>query len=58
MYSFMTGVAVPAFIVASSVALVSGGYAGLFQRLSIVAGWTWIELLTIRTTRRLSPPLD
>ena len=45
-------------LVASSVALFSGGYAGLFQRLSIVAGWTWIELLTIRTTRRLSPPLD
>ncbi len=58
MYSFVTGVAVPAFLVASSVALFTGGYAGLFQRLSIGAGWLWIGLLAIRTTRRLSRASD
>lgn len=55
MYCFVTGVAVPVFIVASSVALFTGGFAGLFQRLSVVAGWLWIGLLAIRTTRRLNP---
>ena len=52
-YSFFTGLAVPAFIVASSVAWFSGGPGGLFQRLSISAGWVWVGLLAIRTIRRL-----
>ena len=52
-YSFITGLAVPAFLVASSVAWFSGGPGGLFQRLSISAGWVWVGLLAIRTIRRL-----
>ena len=52
-YSFLTGLAVPAFLVASSVAWFSGGPGGLFQRLSITAGWVWVGLLAIRTIRTL-----
>ena len=52
-YSFLTGLAVPAFIVASSVAWFSGGPGGLFQRLSISAGWVWVGLLSIRSIRGL-----
>ncbi len=48
-YSFLTGLAVPAFIVAASAAWFSGGPGGLFQRLSISAGWVWVGLLAIRT---------
>jgi hypothetical protein len=47
-YSLLTGFAVPAFIVISSVALFRGGPAGLFQRLSVGAGWLWVGLLAIR----------
>ncbi len=48
-YSFLTGLVVPACIVASSVAWFSGGPGGLFQRVSISAGWIWVGLLAIRT---------
>ena len=57
-YSFLTGFAVPAFIVASSVAWFSGGPGGLFQRLSICAGWVWVGLLAIRTMRGLRSQTD
>ena len=57
-YSFLTGLAVPAFIVASSVAWFSGGPGGLFQRLSICAGWVWVGLLAIRTMRGLRSQTD
>jgi hypothetical protein len=50
-YSLLTGVAVPAFIVTSSLALFSDGPAGLFQRLSVSAGWLWIGLLALRLMR-------
>jgi hypothetical protein len=56
-YSLLTGLAVPAFIVASSVALFSDGPAGLFQRLSVTAGWLWVGLLAIlmiRERRRIA----
>ena len=52
-YSFLTGLAVPAFLVASSVAWFHGGPGGLFQRLSIAAGWAWVALLAIRMLRGL-----
>ena len=52
-YSFLTGLAVPAFLVASSVAWFSGGPGGLYQRLSICAGWVWVGMLAMRTLRRL-----
>ncbi len=52
-YSRLTGFTVPVLIVASSVAWFSGGPGGLFQRLSISAGWVWVGLLAIRTIRRL-----
>ena len=52
-YSFLTGLAVPAFLVASSVAWFHGGPGGLFQRLSISAGWAWVALLAIRMLRGL-----
>lgn len=48
-YSFVTGLAVPAFFVAASVAWsLSSGLGGLFQRMSISAGWGWVGLLAIR----------
>lgn len=53
LYSFSTGVAVPAFIIASSVALFNDGPAGLFQRLSVASGWVWVGLLAMRTMEGL-----
>jgi hypothetical membrane protein len=53
-YSFATGLVVLALIVASNVAVFSGGPAGLLQRLSLIAGWFWVGLLAIRTISGLS----
>jgi hypothetical protein len=50
-YSLLTGFAVLAFIIMSSVVLFRGGPAGLFQRLSVGAGWLWVGLLAIRLIR-------
>jgi len=52
-YSVVSGVAVPAFLVAAIVAWSNRApvnFGGVFQRLSIGAGWVWVALLAIRIT--------
>ncbi len=50
-YSFVSGLAVPTFFVAAAVAWsrnTAVNFGGVFQRLSIAAGWVWVALLAIR----------
>jgi hypothetical protein len=50
-YSFLTGLAVPAFIVGAFIAWSSGtpvNFGGVFQRMSVGAGWVCISLLALR----------
>lgn len=51
-YSAVTAVAMLAIIQG----LASEAYAGLFQRITIVIGWTWLTVLALRT-RAGQPPL-
>jgi hypothetical membrane protein len=52
-YCALTGIAVPALFVTAGAA---SGTAGLWQRLSIVVGWTWLIVLGLRAMRDpLSP---
>ena len=54
-YSVLTGVAVPGFLVAAAGAWSNDAavnFSGVFQRLSIGAGWVWV-LLAIRITHEL-----
>ena len=61
-YSFLSGMAIPAFIAGSFSAWSSGmaaNFGGVFQRLAIVTGWVWICLLAlsiIRDTRTTELP--
>ncbi|MQA91038.1 MAG: DUF998 domain-containing protein [Gemmatimonas sp.] len=58
-YSFLTALLVAAFFIAAGAAWFGGGPGGLFQRVSISAGWIWVGLLSIRMLRRPnSPRLD
>jgi hypothetical protein len=53
-YSFLTGLALPAFIAGAFNAWSSGvaaNFGGVFQRLAIIAGWVWIALVALRTMR-------
>jgi hypothetical protein len=57
-YSFLTGLAVPAFIAGAFHAWSSGvadNFGGVFQRMAIVAGWVWIALVALRTMRDTRP---
>jgi hypothetical membrane protein len=47
-YCVLTGIAVPALFVAAGAA---SGTAGLWQRLSIIVGWTWLMVLELRAMR-------
>lgn len=54
-YSFVTGVLIAVFFIASTAAstldergVLSGAPIGLLQRVSIIVGWGWITLLAIR----------
>jgi hypothetical membrane protein len=51
-YSTVTAVA----MLATSQGLASEAYAGLFQRITIIFGWTWLTILALRT-RTGQPPL-
>ena len=53
-YSFLTGLAMPAFIAGAFNAWSSGiaaNFGGVFQRLAIAAGWMWISLLALSVNR-------
>jgi hypothetical protein len=53
-YSFLTGLAIPAFIAGAFNAWASGhatNFGGVFQRMAIIAGWGWIALVALRTMR-------
>ncbi len=47
-YCRVTGIAVPALFVASGA---SAGTGGLFQRATIVVGWSWLAVLGLRAVR-------
>jgi hypothetical protein len=50
-YSFVTGLAVPVFLVGAFIAWSSGttvNFGGVFQRMALAAGWTWISSLALR----------
>lgn len=49
-YSFVTGLAVPALLVAAFIAWSSStpaNFGGLLQRMTLTAGWVWISLLAL-----------
>lgn len=49
-YSFVTGLAVPALLVAAFMAWSSGtpvNFGGLLQRMMLAAGWVWISVLAL-----------
>jgi hypothetical protein len=53
-YSFLTGLAMPAFIAGAFTAWSSGAaanFGGVFQRLAVITGWGWIALVALRTLR-------
>jgi hypothetical protein len=50
LYSRITGLAVPVLFITSAGATTT--LTGLFQRLAIVAGWTWVALLSYETASR------
>jgi hypothetical membrane protein len=47
-YSVATGTLVAVFFVATTVAVLLGGPAGLMQLIFVILGWGWISLLAIR----------
>ncbi len=56
-YSIATGILVVVFLVAEDlvVSLNPNAPAGLFQRISIIIGWSWIALLALRLVGRAQP---
>ena len=64
LYSVVTGVLVLVFFIASTTvsALDEGGVlpgspTGLFQRIAIIVGWSWIALLAIRLLSKMRSPI-
>ena len=60
LYSVVTGVLVLVFFIASTTVsaldesgVLPGSPTGLFQRIAIIAGWSWIALLAIRLLRKM-----
>lgn len=47
-YAVAIGLLVAVFFILTSVAVMLGRRAGLIQRMCIIAGWSWIERLSIR----------
>jgi hypothetical membrane protein len=56
-YSIATAVVVLVFFILTDVAAAQGpnSPSGLFQRISIIAGWVWIALLALRLLRKGAP---
>jgi hypothetical protein len=54
-YCVLTGIAIAVLFVLAGSADPTDGVPGLFQRASIVAGWTWLALLAVRTLRAVPP---
>jgi Protein of unknown function (DUF998) len=53
-YSFITGLTVPVFLAAAVVAWSSGAptnFGGVFQRVTLTAGWMWVSLLALKILR-------
>jgi Protein of unknown function (DUF998) len=53
-YSFLTGLAMPAFIAGAFNAWsrgIAANFGGVFQRLALAAGWVWINLLSLSLIR-------
>ena len=63
LYSIVTGVLVIVFFIASTTVsaldesgVLPGSPTGLFQRIAIIAGWSWIALLAIRLLTKMRSP--
>lgn len=58
-YSIATGILVVAFFIAADLVASPNpdAPAGLFQRLSIIAGWSWIAFVAIRLLSK-KPPIS
>jgi len=56
-YSIVTGILVVVFFIATDVVASAdpNAPAGLFQRLTIIAGWSWIALVAVRLMSKPSP---
>jgi len=50
-YSIASGILMWAFLFAFGLSNVKGGPAGLFERMAITTGWTWISLQALRLLR-------
>jgi hypothetical membrane protein len=64
LYSIVTGVLVIVFFIASTTVsaldesgVLRGSPTGLFQRIAIIAGWSWIALLAIRLLSKMRSPV-
>ncbi len=64
-YSNVTGVLVIVFFIASTTVsaldesgVLPGSPTGLFQRIAIIAGWSWIALLAIRLLSKMRSPVS
>ena len=65
LYSIVTGVLVIVFFIASTTVSVldesgvlPGAPIGLFQRIAIIAGWSWIAILAIRLLSQMRSPIS
>jgi hypothetical membrane protein len=54
-YSITTGILVAIFFVLTDVVAALNGPAGLFQRICIITGWSWISLLAFRLLSKKAP---
>ena len=65
LYSLVTGVLVIVFFIASTTVsaldesgVLPGSPTGLFQRIAIFAGWSWIAILAIRLLSQMRSPIS
>jgi Protein of unknown function (DUF998) len=65
LYSIVTGVLVLVCFIASTTVsaldesgVLPGSPTGLFQRIAIIAGWSWIALLAIRLSSKMRSPVS